>query len=58
MEAQYKQCLQQVTRLAESEMYFYSQSAKAAYLKGCDRNTKFFNDLVKRNKKKNDIVAL
>ncbi|GFY99599.1 hypothetical protein Acr_13g0009990 [Actinidia rufa] len=46
------------SRLAEAEVSFCSQLAKAKYLKNCDKGTKFFHDLIKRNTSRNQIVAL
>ncbi|KAK6143334.1 hypothetical protein DH2020_023682 [Rehmannia glutinosa] len=44
--------------LSESERSFYYQQAKCKHLSQSDRGTKFFHDLVKRNKKHNQIVAV
>ena len=46
------------SRLAEADLSFCSQMAKAKYLKNCDKGTKFFHDLIKRNKPRNQIVSL
>ncbi|GFY86445.1 hypothetical protein Acr_05g0000840 [Actinidia rufa] len=46
------------TRLAEAELSFCSQLAKAKDLKNCDKGTKFFHDLIMRNKSRNQIVSL
>ncbi|GFZ19717.1 hypothetical protein Acr_28g0004220 [Actinidia rufa] len=45
-------------RLAEAELSFCSQIAKAKYLKNYDKGIKFFLDLIKRNKSRNHIVSL
>ncbi|GFY85620.1 hypothetical protein Acr_04g0003580 [Actinidia rufa] len=45
-------------RLAEAELSFCSQLAKAKYLKNRDKGTKFFHDLIKSNKDKNQIISL
>ena len=45
-------------RLAEVELSFCSQIAKAKYLKNCDKGTKFFHDHIKCNKSRNQIVSL
>ncbi|XP_073289439.1 uncharacterized protein [Primulina huaijiensis] len=45
-------------RLLEAERLFLAQKAKCSYLKQGDRCTKFFHDLIKRNNKRNDIVAI
>lgn len=44
--------------LVEAERSFPQQRAKCAYLKQSDRYNKFFHDMVKRNNKRNSIVAL
>ncbi|GFZ09700.1 hypothetical protein Acr_21g0002990 [Actinidia rufa] len=46
------------SRLAEADLSFCSQLANAKYLKNCDRGTKFFHELIKRNKPRNQIVSL
>ncbi|GFZ00592.1 eukaryotic translation initiation factor 4E [Actinidia rufa] len=46
------------SRLAEAELSFCSQLAKVKYLKNCDRGTKFFHNLIKSNKARNQIVSL
>ncbi|GFZ13128.1 hypothetical protein Acr_23g0015130 [Actinidia rufa] len=45
-------------RLAEAEISFCSQLAKAKYLKNCDKGTKFFHDLIKNNRARNQVVSL
>ncbi|GFZ02105.1 hypothetical protein Acr_15g0007140 [Actinidia rufa] len=45
-------------RLAEADLSFCSQLAKVKYLKNCDKGTKFFHDLIKSNKVRNQIVSL
>ena len=45
-------------RLAEAEISFCSQLAKAKYLKNCDKGSKFFHDLIKNKKARNQIVSL
>ncbi|KAK6122236.1 hypothetical protein DH2020_044024 [Rehmannia glutinosa] len=44
--------------LSEVERCFYYQQAKRKHLNQSDRGTKFFHDLVKRNKKLNQIVVV
>ncbi|KAK6128535.1 hypothetical protein DH2020_037721 [Rehmannia glutinosa] len=44
--------------LSEAERCFYYQKAKCKKLNQSDRGTKFFHDLVKRNKKRNQIVTV
>ncbi|KAK6162199.1 hypothetical protein DH2020_002040 [Rehmannia glutinosa] len=44
--------------LSEAERCFYYQKVKCKHLNQSDRGTKFFHDLVKRNKKRNQIVAI
>ncbi|KAK6119511.1 hypothetical protein DH2020_046746 [Rehmannia glutinosa] len=44
--------------LSEAERCFYYQKAKCKHLNQSDRGTKFFHDLVKRNKKRNQIVSV
>lgn len=46
------------SRLVEVERCFYQQQAKCAYLKQSDRCNKFFHDLVKRNNKRNSVMAI
>lgn len=51
--------LQQTTmKLTDVEHSFYTQWAKAIYLKEEDRNTSFFHALVKWNNKWNEIIAV
>ncbi|GFY95614.1 hypothetical protein Acr_10g0009990 [Actinidia rufa] len=45
-------------KLAEAEMSFSSQLAKAKYLKNFDKGTKFFHDLIKSNGAKNLIASI
>ncbi|GFZ12807.1 hypothetical protein Acr_23g0011920 [Actinidia rufa] len=45
-------------RLDEAEISFCSQLAKAKYLKNCDKGTKFFHDLIKNNRTRNQVVSL
>ncbi|GFZ21561.1 hypothetical protein Acr_29g0007230 [Actinidia rufa] len=45
-------------RLAEADMSYCSQLAKVKYLKDCDKGIKFFHDLIKSNKARNQIVSL
>ncbi|XP_073300490.1 uncharacterized protein [Primulina huaijiensis] len=44
--------------LLEAKRLFIAQKTKIRYLRDGDRCTKFFNDLIKRNNKKNAIVAI
>ncbi|KAK6122441.1 hypothetical protein DH2020_043832 [Rehmannia glutinosa] len=44
--------------LSEAERCFYYQKAKCKHLNQSDRGTKFFHDLVKRNKKRNQIISV
>ncbi|XP_073151836.1 uncharacterized protein [Henckelia pumila] len=44
--------------LLEAERLFLSQKAKCEYLKHSDRCSKFFHGMIKRNIKRNKIVAL
>lgn len=44
-------------RLCEAERSFLQQQAKCTYLRNCDKGTKFFHALVKRNRK-NFIAAI
>ncbi|XP_073039156.1 uncharacterized protein, partial [Primulina eburnea] len=44
--------------LLEAERSFIAQKAKLSYLQQGDRCTKFFHDLIKRNNKRNAIVAI
>lgn len=44
--------------LAEAERPFYQQRAKCEHLKQSDRCKKFFHDLVKRNNKRNTLIAI
>ncbi|XP_073129130.1 uncharacterized protein [Henckelia pumila] len=44
--------------LLEAERLFLSQKAKCEYLKHSDRCSKFFHGMIKRNIKRNNIVAL
>ncbi|KAK6142302.1 hypothetical protein DH2020_022650 [Rehmannia glutinosa] len=48
----------QTMSLSESERCFYYQQAKCKHLNQSDRDTKFFHDLVKRNKKRNQVVVV
>ncbi|GFY91193.1 hypothetical protein Acr_07g0013890 [Actinidia rufa] len=50
--------MKKASRLAEAEMNFCSQLAKAKYFKNCVKCTQFFHDLIKRNKSRNQIVSL
>ena len=45
-------------RLAEAELSYCSQLAKAKYLKNSDKGTKFFHDLIKSNRSKNHIASI
>ena len=45
-------------KLAEVDLSFCSQLAKAKYLKNSDKGTKFFHDLIKSSKAKNQIISL
>ncbi|GFS28741.1 hypothetical protein Acr_00g0003640 [Actinidia rufa] len=45
-------------KLAEAELSFCSQLAKAKYLKNSDKGTKFFHDMIKSNQAKNQIISL
>ncbi|GFZ01947.1 hypothetical protein Acr_15g0005560 [Actinidia rufa] len=45
-------------KLAEAEMSFCAQLAKAKYLKHSDRGTEFFHDLIKSNRARNQIISL
>lgn len=45
-------------RLLEAERLFLAQKAKCNFLKQGDRCTKFFHDLIKRNKRRNSILAI
>ncbi|GFS40430.1 hypothetical protein Acr_00g0068500 [Actinidia rufa] len=45
-------------KLAEAELSFCSQLAKAKYLKNSDKGIKLFHDLIKSNKIKNQIISL
>lgn len=45
-------------RLLEAEILFVEQKAKCSFLKHGDRYTKFFHNLIKRNKRKNAILAI
>ncbi|GFY95994.1 hypothetical protein Acr_11g0003000 [Actinidia rufa] len=45
-------------KLAEAELSFCSQLAKAKYLKNSDKGTKFFHNMIKSNKAKNQIISL
>ncbi|GFZ12259.1 hypothetical protein Acr_23g0006440 [Actinidia rufa] len=45
-------------RLAEAERSYCSQLAKSKYLKESDKGTKFFHDLIKSNRNKNQIISL
>jgi hypothetical protein len=45
-------------KLGSAERNFYVQKAKCKYLVDGDRRTKFFHDLVKRNRKRNYIAAI
>ncbi|GFS35677.1 hypothetical protein Acr_00g0041410 [Actinidia rufa] len=49
---------QKANRLAEAELSFCSQLAKVKYLNNSDRGTKFFHDLIKSNRARNQIVSL
>ncbi|GFY97543.1 hypothetical protein Acr_12g0000840 [Actinidia rufa] len=49
---------QKANKLAEVEWSFCSQVAKVKYLNNCDRGTKFFHDLIKHNRARNQIVFL
>lgn len=53
----YNQLQSKATLLAEAKRSFYQQHTKCAYLKDSDRCTKVFHDVVKRNSKRNAIVA-
>lgn len=44
--------------LLEAERLFIAQKAKSKYLKEGDRCIKFFHDLIKRNNKRNTIMAI
>ncbi|GFY85411.1 hypothetical protein Acr_04g0001490 [Actinidia rufa] len=44
-------------KLAEAELSFCSQLAKAKYLKNSDKCTKFFHDIIKSNRSKNHIAS-
>ncbi|XP_073275385.1 uncharacterized protein [Primulina huaijiensis] len=54
----YKDCKRQADLLLEVERSFIAQKAKLTYLQQGDRCTKFFHDLIKRNNKRNAILAL
>ncbi|XP_073021246.1 uncharacterized protein [Primulina eburnea] len=54
----YKDVRHKAERLLEAERLFIAQKAKIQYTKQGDRCTKFFYDLIKRNNKRNAIVAL
>lgn len=45
-------------KLLEAERLFLAQKAKCNFLKQGDKYTKFFHDLIKRNKQKNAILAI
>lgn len=47
-----------VVYLSEAERDFCYQKAKCIYLKNCDKCTKFFHAIVKRNSKENYIAAV
>lgn len=44
--------------LAEAERSYFQKRAKCAYLTQSDRCSKFFHNLIKRNNKRNTIVAI
>lgn len=44
--------------LMEAERLFFTQKARSDFLIMGDRCSKFFHDLIKRNNKKNSIIAL
>ncbi|XP_073033909.1 uncharacterized protein [Primulina eburnea] len=54
----YKETKKSAEMLLEAERHFMAQQAKFRYLKECDRCTKFFHDLIKRNNKNNSIAAI
>ncbi|GFY84459.1 hypothetical protein Acr_03g0012330, partial [Actinidia rufa] len=45
-------------KLAEAELSYCSQLAKAKYLKNSDKCSKFFHDLIKSNRAKNHIASI
>ena len=45
-------------RLAEAELSYCSQLAKAKYLKNSNKGTKFFHDLIKSKRTKNYIASI
>ena len=45
-------------KLAEADASFCSQLAKAKYLKNSDKGTKFFHDLIRANRSKNQVASI
>ncbi|GFS42551.1 hypothetical protein Acr_00g0080480 [Actinidia rufa] len=45
-------------KLSEAEISYYSQVAKAKFLKNSDKGTKFFHDLIRANCSKNHIASI
>lgn len=55
---EYKEIKKRTEMILEAERLFLTQKTKCTYIKYGDRCSKFFYDLIKRNNKRNAIVAL